>query len=106
VSSCGSRTANETGDVVSALEDGPSPSERHTDRERVLAELRERIRSRLKPVIGHLPDGEVDALVERIASFKYRHEGKAALRSTPARGTPVDPIGLTHRTDSLASHDK
>jgi hypothetical protein len=36
-----------------------------------------------------LPEGEIDALVERIARFKYRHEGKAALRTTPARGNAV-----------------
>ena len=80
---------------MSTLEDGPFPfdhhAERHAERERVLVELRERIRSRLAPVIGHLPESEIVALVERIASFKYRHEGKTALRSTPARGNPLGP---------------
>jgi hypothetical protein len=82
---------------MSALEDGPFPFGQHANRhpddgaegERVLTELRRRIRSRLDPVICHLPEGEIEALVERIARFKYRHEGKAALRTTPARGNPV-----------------
>jgi hypothetical protein len=82
---------------MSALEDGPLPLEWHADGhadagaepERVLVELRRRIRSRLGPVICHLPEGEIEALVERIARFKYRHEGKAALRTTPARGNPI-----------------
>jgi hypothetical protein len=82
---------------MSALEDGPIPFERYADRhadagaerEWVLTELRRRIRSRLQPVICHLPEGEIDALVERIAHFKYRHEGKTALRTTPARGNPI-----------------
>ena len=84
---------------MSKLEDGPFPFERHdearreahAERDRVLVELRARIRSRVEPVLGHLPECEIEALVERIASFKYRHEGKAALRSTPARGsTPIN----------------
>ena len=76
---------------MSVLEDGPFPFEQHAERDRVLVELRERVRSRLAPVICHLPEAEIEALVERIASFKYRHEGKSALRSTPGRGTPVTP---------------
>lgn len=82
---------------MSALEEGPFPFERSADRhadagaerERMLMELRRRIRSRLQPVICHLPEGEIDALVEQIARFKYRHEGKTALRTTPARGNPI-----------------
>lgn len=80
---------------MSTLEDGPFSfelhAERHGERERVLVELRARIRSRLAPVISHLPECEIEALVERIAIFKYRHEGKTALRSTPARGNPIGP---------------
>jgi hypothetical protein len=60
------------------------------ERERVLAELREQIRTRLDPVIRHLPQVEKDRLIEQIANFKYRHEGKAALRTTPAREGEID----------------
>jgi hypothetical protein len=52
-------------------------------------ELRRRMRSRLEPVSCHLPEGEIEALVERIGRFERRHEGKAALPSTPARGNPI-----------------
>jgi hypothetical protein len=69
---------------------GPLPVDPRAERERVLAELRERIRSRLEPVIGHLPRAEVDRLIDHIANFKYRHDGESALRSTPARGNHID----------------
>jgi len=80
---------------MGTFEDGPFPFgrdiDRHEERERVLVELRARIRSRLAPVISHLPECEIEALVDRIASFKYRYEGKTALRSTPARGNLIGP---------------
>ncbi len=75
---------------MSAGNDGPIHIDIDVERERVLAELRERIRSRLNPVIRHLPQAEMDRLIDRIARFKYRHDGADALRSTPARGDQLD----------------
>lgn len=68
----------------------PFPLEPPAESERVLAELREQIRSRLEPVIGHLPPTEVERLIDRIANFKYRHEGTSALRTTPTRADQLD----------------
>jgi len=84
------RVASSPTRMMRRRNDRPVSTEFDTERERVLAELRDQIRSRLGPVIGHLPQAEIDHLIDRIARFKYRHEGKAALRSTPPRGVEVD----------------
>lgn len=65
--------------------EGPSDarvaSERERDaRERVLAELRQDIESRIRPVVSHLSEREIGELVTRMAWIKYKYDAREPAR--------------------------
>ena len=58
-----------------------SRSERERDaRERVLAELREEIEARIRPVVSHFPEREITELVQRMAWIKYKYDAREPAR--------------------------
>jgi hypothetical protein len=52
-------------------------------RETVIAALKEDIGRRIRPVISHLPEAEICALVERMAFIQYKYEGDRSYLRTP-----------------------
>ena len=55
----------------------------------VLEALRERVGARVRPFVTHLPDAEVAALIENIVRIKFKYDGIASLRNTPAAIAPA-----------------
>jgi hypothetical protein len=55
-----------------------------TARETVITALKEDIGRRIRPVISHLPEAEICALVERMAFIQYKYEGDRSHLRTPA----------------------
>lgn len=56
-------------------------SEREREaRERVLADLRQEIEARIRPVVSHLPEREIVELVQRMAWIKYKYDAREPAR--------------------------
>ena len=54
-------------------------------RQEVVALIRQNIEGRIRPVVSHLPEPEIAALLDRMAQLKFKWEGNAAIRATPPR---------------------
>jgi hypothetical protein len=59
-------------------------------REIVLASLEQEIGQRIRPVVAHLPEPEIRALIQRMALIQYKYEG-----DRPARRLPETPRAPT-----------
>lgn len=57
---------------------------RRAEADRIIKEICKRLDWRIRPVVTHLPEHEIQHLFEHMAWFKYKHEGAACLRDTPA----------------------
>jgi len=53
-------------------------------RETVIAALKEDIGGRIRPVVSHLPEAEICALIDRMAFIQYKYQGDRAHLRTPA----------------------
>jgi hypothetical protein len=65
---------------------GTPGAEPPTEDGAVLALLRREIGVRIRPLVAHLPEDQIVALIEQIASITFKYEGVASLRRTPATG--------------------
>lgn len=66
--------------------------------ERVVFEIQERLAWRIRPLIAHLPEGEIQRLLARMAWLKYKYEGTAALKWLPE----CPPSSMAKHTDGSA----
>jgi len=68
-----------------------TPDGRDTDRRNqpldakaALELLRTQVSARVRPFVTHLPEADVARLIEQIVQVKFKYEGFASLRRTPA----------------------
>lgn len=57
-------------------------------RETVIAALKQEIERRIRPVVSHLPEPEICALIERMAFVQYKYQGDRSHLRTPADRRP------------------
>jgi len=76
--------------MIPELAEIADPVER-AEAERLVAELCDRLEWRIRPLVGHLPEEAIQALLGQMAWLKYKHEGARCLDSTPSRPRPIPP---------------
>jgi len=52
-------------------------------RETMIAALKQDIERRIRPVVSHLPESEICALIEKMAFVQYKYQGDRSRLRTP-----------------------